>query len=205
MELPSGEWELLQFRNAELVGEDTYRLGKLLRGQRGTDALSQTEVPPGARVVLLDGALIPLPIDRHEIGLTRYWKIGPAQFDLSHPTFVPLIAAFRGVGLRPFAPAHLSVRRVGSDLVLDWVRTSRVGGEDFQAVEIPQAEADERYRVTVRKDGLALRVADVTGPGFAYTSAMQAEDGAEGTLVFGVARLSAAVGYGPERVIEANA
>jgi hypothetical protein len=196
---------LLQFADAELVGEDTYRVGKLLRGQRGTDVLSRTVVPPGARIVLLDDALISLPIERHEIGLTRYWKIGPAQYDLSHPAFLPLIVTSQAVGLRPFAPAHLSVHEAGGDLVLDWVRTSRVGGEDFHAVEIPIAEVDERNRVTVRKDGLALRVADVAGPGFVYTSAMQTEDGAQGTLAFGVARLSATVGYGPERVIEANA
>ena len=204
VELPGGEWEILQFRDAELVSEDTYRLRMLLRGLRGTDALSRAEIAPGARIVLLDDALIPLPLDRHEIGLTRYWKIGPAQYDLSHPTFVNLVAGFQAVGLRPFAPAHLSARQVSGDVLLDWVRTSRVGGEDFQAVEVPQAEAEERYRVTVRKASQELRVADVAGPGFAYTSAMQAEDGAAGTLEIGVARLSATVGFGPERVIEAN-
>ena len=113
--------------------------------------------------------------------------------------------AIRAAARSGFAPAHLSVRKAGGDIVLDWVRTSRVGGEDFQAVEIPQAEMDERYRVSVRKDGLVLRVADVFGPGFVYTSAMQTEDAAAGTLEFGVARLSATVGFGPERVIKANA
>ena len=37
VELPSGEWEILQFRDAELIGQDRYRLGYLLRGHRGTE------------------------------------------------------------------------------------------------------------------------------------------------------------------------
>jgi hypothetical protein len=110
-----------------------------------------------------------------------------------------------GLGLRPFAPAHLRVEREDADLRFSWVRTTRIGGDNLNAVEVPLAEEREIYRVTVRSAEETLRRADVTEPRFDYTSAMQAEDGASGPIQIGVAQLSATVGYGPERVIEINA
>ena len=85
VELPSGEWEILQFRDAELTGADAYRLGYLLRGQRGTDVLSAAPIAAGARLVLLDDALVALPVSAAERGLKQTWRVGPATADMSDP------------------------------------------------------------------------------------------------------------------------
>ena len=42
---------------------------------------------------------------------------------------------------------------------------------------------------------------EVSAPGFVYTAAMQAADGAGATLEARVAQLSTSFGYGPERVL----
>ncbi len=206
VELPSGEWELLQFRDAELTGQDTYRLRHLLRGQRGTDVLSTTPIGPGARIVLLDDALVPLPVSAAERGLARTWRVGPASVDHSSLAYVEVTRALPGAGLRPFAPAHLRARRRGEDLDVSWVRTTRIGGSDFAAVEVPLGEAREAYRVTIRQGATVLRRAEVAVPAFDYTGEMQAEDGvagaAQGALTIGVAQLSMSYGYGPERRID---
>ena len=56
-----GAWEVLQFANAELIGERTWRLSRLLRGQRGTEgARAASPLAAGARVVLLDLAVAPV-------------------------------------------------------------------------------------------------------------------------------------------------
>lgn len=199
--LPSGQWEIVQFCNAELIGPDVYRLGMLLRGQRGTDVLSTGPVAPGARLVVLDDALVALPLDAAERRLERIWRVGPARKDPSDPSFVELTVAFAGAGLRPFAPAHLRARRAGSDIAVRWVRTTRIGGDDFAAVEVPLGEAVEAYRVTIRQAGTVLRETQVTAPAFTYTAAMQAEDGTAGVLTIGVAQLSQTFGYGLERII----
>ncbi len=204
VELPNGDWEIVQFQDAELIDTDLYRLGRLLRGLRGTDVLSTGTIPPGSRVVLLDQAVIALPVETHEIGIERYWKVGPAQYDLSHPSFVSFTGSWPGVGLRPFAPAHLRANEAGGDLLLDWIRTTRVGGENFQAVDVPLAEESEHFRITIRQGGSVLRTSGVDGAGFNYSAVMQTADGAAGTIEIGVARLSAIYGYGPERVITAN-
>ncbi|HLS19566.1 MAG TPA: host specificity protein, partial [Paracoccaceae bacterium] len=201
VELASGEWEILQFRDAELIGEDSYRLSHLLRGQRGTDVLSSAPIAPGARIVVLDDALVRLPISAAERGLERRWRIGPAARDPSDPLYVELRAGFAGAGLRPFAPAHLRARAVGGDVAISWVRTTRIGGGDFAAAEVPLGEDREAYRVTIRAGGAVLRRAEVSVPGFTYTAAMQVEDGAGSAFSIGVAQLSDSYGYGPQRVI----
>ena len=51
----SAGWELVQFQHAELVGPDTWRLSKLLRGQQGS-VIAAADI--GARIVLLDDAVV---------------------------------------------------------------------------------------------------------------------------------------------------
>ena len=204
VELPTGSWEVVQFRDAVLIGTDRYRLGMLLRGLRGTDVLFSGPLPADTRVVLLSEAVVALPVEPHEVGLERHWKIGPATFDLSHPAYVSLAWTAAGTGLRPFAPAHLRVRAVAGDLAVGWVRTTRVGGERLEGVEVPLAEEHERYRVTIRQGATVLRAEEVEGAGFTYSAAMQTADGAAGAIEIGVARLSATYGFGPERVVTAN-
>ena len=53
---PDGAWEVLQFANAELVGERTYRLSRFLRGQAGSEWAMGDPLPAGAPFVLLDRA-----------------------------------------------------------------------------------------------------------------------------------------------------
>ena len=53
---PDGAWEVLQFANAELVGERTYELSRLLRGQAGSEWAMGDPLPAGAPFVLLDAA-----------------------------------------------------------------------------------------------------------------------------------------------------
>ncbi|MFK7945714.1 MAG: glycoside hydrolase/phage tail family protein [Paracoccaceae bacterium] len=200
--MPSGVWEILQFREAVLIGQDHYRLGELLRGQRGTEAYSVAEIPSGARVVVLDDALVSLPVSVEEIGLPRTWRIGPAQFDISHPTFVEITALAEAVGLRPFAPALLRAVVEEGTLAVSWIRRTRIGGDNIAAVEVPLGEEIEAYRVTFRKDDNVLRIVETNLPAFTYTAAQQVTDGASGSISIGVAQLSATYGYGPEKVIE---
>ncbi|MEM1298707.1 MAG: glycoside hydrolase/phage tail family protein [Pseudomonadota bacterium] len=202
VQMASGAWEILQFRDAELIGQDHYRLGYLLRGQRGTDALSVEPIPEGARIVVLDDALVPLPVSAEEIGLPRTWRVGPAQFDISHPGFVELTGTAGAVGLRPFAPAHLRARSQGADLAISWIRQTRMGGDSFVSVEVPLGEEREAYRLTVRSGDIVLRTVEVSEPALIYTASDQAADGASGAISVSVAQLSATYGYGPERTIE---
>jgi hypothetical protein len=201
LEFQPGAWEIIQFRDAVLTGPGEYALANLLRGLRGTGALSQSAIPAGARFVLLDDAVVALAMDREERGILRHYRIGPSRFVLSHPGYLHSVETFDGVGLRPLAPAHLMARRAAGDLVVSWIRTARYGADSWASVEVPMTEEREDYRLRISAGGVLLREVEVAMPGFVYTAAMQTADGAGPVLEIGVAQLSTAFGYGPERVM----
>jgi GTA TIM-barrel-like domain/Putative phage tail protein len=78
VESAPGVWEIVQAGAAELIAPGRYRLTRLLRGQRGTEAAMGNPTPASARVVVLDSVLAPLPIAEADLGLPWNWRIGPA-------------------------------------------------------------------------------------------------------------------------------
>jgi len=203
IEFAPGEWEILQFRDAVLTAPGEYQLSMLLRGLRGTEALSGGDIAAGARFVLLDNTVVPLPMAEDERGLARHYRVGPARYGPSHASYVHSVETFLGVGLRPYAPAHLSARRdhATGDVALSWIRTGRYGADSWQGVDIPQTEEREAYRLRLLSGAVTLRDVEVASPGFIYTAAMQASDGATSPLEVRVSQLSITFGYGPERVL----
>jgi hypothetical protein len=201
LEFAPGQWEIVQFRDAVLTASGEYRLSTMLRGLRGTWALSNGWIAAGARFVLLDDAVAPLAVDIEVRGIDRHYRVGPARYALAHPSYSHSVQAFEGVGLRPFAPVHVKARREASDIAFEWVRTARFGGDSWAGVEVPMTEETEAYRVRILSGGTLLRQAEVAAPGFLYTAAMQAADGAGAALEIRVAQLSMAFGYGLEGVL----
>ncbi|MEM7505526.1 MAG: glycoside hydrolase/phage tail family protein [Pseudomonadota bacterium] len=202
LELPGGEWELLQFQFAELVGPGLYRLSTLLRGLRGTDALEAGPVPAGARLLIVDDALAELPLSVGERGLPRFYRVGPAQFGFSHPSYIELTETFRDAALRPFAPAHLRADgQLGSDIALSWIRQTRIDGDNWEGFDVPLGEEREHYRVQIRQSDNLLREIETPTSHATYTAGMQAQDGAAPGIEIGVAQLSNAYGYGSQRRI----
>ncbi|PQZ73058.1 glycoside hydrolase/phage tail family protein, partial [Brevundimonas sp. MYb31] len=67
-------WEVVQFRRAELVGDEVWRLTGLLRGQQGTEAEAVAGAATGALVVMLDRGLPRVEMSAGERGLPRLWR-----------------------------------------------------------------------------------------------------------------------------------
>ncbi len=172
-----GDWEVLQFQAAALVGPGIYELSELLRGQAGSEGAMRNEVPPGAPFVLISQALAQLDLLPGDIGLAFNWRFGPADRDLGDPTYVAQQHAFRGVGLRPLSPVHLRGKRSeGGDLELSWIRRTRLGGDSWEASEVPLGESDERYEIDVLDNGVVKRTLTAMAPTVTYAAAQQAED-----------------------------
>ncbi|MEL6677682.1 MAG: host specificity protein, partial [Pseudomonadota bacterium] len=146
----TGDWEVIQFRSAELIAPDTYRLTDLLRGQAGTEGVIPESWPAGTRFVLLDAALAQADLPLSARGLERYYRIGPATKPFEDESYRTYLRAFDGVGLRPYAPAHLRHRWTGAgDLALSWVRRTRIDGDHWGAGDVPLAEDAELYLVRI--------------------------------------------------------
>ncbi|MCC5957034.1 MAG: host specificity protein, partial [Natronohydrobacter sp.] len=192
------DWELFQFAEAELVAPGVYDLRMRLRGQQGSDGIMPLSWPAGALVVAVDGRLEQLSVPLAGLGLARSYRIGPASRPLSDPSQRDFEAVFQGVGLRPYRPAHLrAVPDMAGNLVVSWIRRTRIGGDAWGMVEVPLSEVSEAYLLCVRQGGGVLREATVTTPDWVYSAAMQAQDGAGEGVVIEVAQVSDLFGPGP--------
>jgi hypothetical protein len=196
----SGGWEILQFAAAELIGPDTYRLTRLLRGECGSEQAMVTGAAAGADFVLLDAAVVPVPTDLNELGVVRRVRFGPAQDDHAAPSFIEIAVTASGIGLKPFAPVHLKARKdLGSgDIALTWIRRTRFGGVSWELAETPLNEEREAYRLEVYDGGDLLRTVETSAPAYVYAAADQIADfGAPPSeFTLRVAQLSAIAGPG---------
>jgi hypothetical protein len=193
------DWEVLQFATAQLVGPDLWQLSDLIRGQFGTEWVAGGPWPAGAAAVLLDTALRQVDLPLALRAQPRRWRVGPAALAVDDPALAERVEAFRGVGLRPYAPVHLRARRAGPGAALGvrWIRRSRLAGDDWEAFEVPLGEESERYLVRVIWNGDIAREAVTTAPEWTYETAAQAADGVTGPFELRVAQVSAVWGPGP--------
>jgi hypothetical protein len=190
-----GGWELMQFRDAALVDVETYEIGHRLRGQLGTETAGIW--PAGSYLVRLDGTPQQIALTEAQLGLERYYRVGPGGRPVDDPSYVQAVLAFRGVGLRPYSPVHLEAAGTpGNDLALGWVRRTRIGGDRWDIPDVPLGEEAERYLVRVTQGETILREETVTAPRWTYTAAAQAADGLSGAFELRVAQISALFGPG---------
>lgn len=195
------DWEVFQFAEAELVAPDTWDLRLRLRGQAGTDGVMPALWPAGSRFVLLDDAPVQWAFPPSLRDRLRHYRWGPSGRPMSDPAWQHHEAAFRGVGLRPYAVCHLRARAVAEGIALYWIRRTRIEGDSWSGMEVPLGEAQEAYLLRVRRGGALLREVEVATPAWTYTTAMRAGDG-PGPVEITVAQLSDRWGPGPFRSLE---
>ena len=196
----SGNWEVFQFANAELIAPDTWDLSLRLRGQAGTDGIMPAEWPAGSMVVLLDRALQQLDIAASARGLSRHYRIGAAARGPDDAAVVARSEAFDGIGLRPWPVCHLrSSGKAGQTVRASWVRRTRIEGDSWQQDDVPLGEETEAYLVRIM-EGAAIRAEYREAAAFfTYPPLAQAADGVAGPFDIAVAQLSVRFGPGPFR------
>jgi len=202
---PKG-WELFQFRQADLVAPGTYDLSLRLRGQAGTEGEMQENWPAGSLVVLLGQGIETLPLQAGALGTERFYRVGPAQRPIDDPSFVLRRPVFTGLGLRPYAPAHLRVIRDGGDFVVSFTRRTRVDGDRWDLPDVPLGETREAYLLRLRAAGRTLlREVTLSAPDWRYGASQWAADGSPAAFRIEVAQLSERFGPGAWKGIEVNA
>jgi hypothetical protein len=199
LQSPSGDWEIIQFQSAALLGGTDYLLRDVLRGQSGTESFIGDPTATNATFVLLNQAVYPIDLPDSLRGLERHYRIGPASLDNGDETYQHVIWTFNGNALRTHAPAHLAAaREPGGDISLTWFRRSRLDIDAWNTAEPPLNEAYERYRVRIFSGPTLLREEEAVTPAFTYSTVAQAADGAAGVLDFHVAQISDRFGPGLE-------
>lgn len=195
---PQGQWEVFQYLTAALVGTRTYELSGLLRGQAGTETAMTATLPAGTRIVFLSDALAPVDITLAEMRLPLNWRIGPLAAAIDDDRYISLAHAFRGLGLRPYAPVHVRAVRAGGDITISWKRRTRIGGDSWAEGDVPLSEESERYEIDVLLGASVKRTLNSTVTSVAYTAADQTADfGAlQPSVSIAVYQMSATYGRG---------
>lgn len=188
--------ELVQFENAQLIGESTYKLTKLLRGRQGTEWAIDSHAA-GDRFVLITPALYTTAIANNLIGREMFYKtvsVGNSLGNTAESSFI-----YQGNNLKPFAPVHVKGERDGSgNLTVTWIRRSRVDGEWRDGVDILLGEESEAYEVDILNGGNVVRTIEITSPTATYSAANQIVDfgSAQSSIDIEIYQLSAVVGRG---------
>ena len=190
-------WEIVQFADAELVAAQTWRLSLMLRGLFGSAPEMCSLRPAGERFVLLDEAVVQPPLSLAQSGLEQGWRLLPGGYDLGRAqTDVTLRSAMRG--LRPLSPVRLRAVRQGGDVLFNWIRRTRTGGDSWEASEVPLGEEREAYRIDVLSGPQVRRSVSVGECQWLYRAADIAADLGPGARDFTlrVMQLSTSFGAG---------
>ena len=176
--------ELIQFGAATALGGGRWRLSRLLRGRRGTEAAMAGHAA-GDRFVLIESdALLPIAVPAERIGS----ELRVIASGIGDPIGVEIAAAVTARALRPPAPAHLHAEPIGGGgLRFGWTRRSRTGWAWTDGGDVPLGEEAERYRLTITPSVGVPRTVEIALPTYDYDAAAIAADGAGTATGFVVA------------------
>lgn len=141
-------YEIFQYRDAALVGTRTYTLTGLLRGRRGTEWAIAGHA--------FDDIFVALPAFNleglgSEIGQEREYK----AITTGQPATTGIVKEFTNtaIALRPYAPVLLGGgRNAANDVILTWVRRTRIGGAWVDYADSPLSEDSESYALNFYDD-----------------------------------------------------
>jgi hypothetical protein len=194
-----GAVELISAAGITLIGPQTYRLTRLLRGLAGSEGEAARTLPAGCLIVRLDAAVVPLVERLDEAGRAFRYRIGPADRDPGDPAFAELFATAGLLALRPLSPVHLRARREADGVRVTWIRRARRDGDSWDVAEIP-LDDPEAYVVEIfADDGRLVRTLTAASPTLLYRTADETADFGrpQASLDLGVAQIGLAAGRGP--------
>lgn len=182
---PDGSWEILQYLDAEDLGDQEYELSTLHRGRLATQA---TEHPAGSLVVFLDD-VEHVPAQAAWIGQQLTHRA--TSFGETSETATAQTIAYAGRSQVEWPVAYLTLERDTNDVIAGmWTPRHRFGSDDFPVPSINF----EGYRVTI-DDGSVAVVMETSDPNFTFdASALSAP------VTVSVAALNRITGAGPATV-----
>lgn len=188
-------WEIIQFRTAELVGDDVWRLTGLLRGQQGTEAATAAGAAGGALAVFLEAGLERMQSSSGERGLPLIWRATPVGTPPGGGGASETVFTATGLHGRPWSPAHLRcVLRDDGGLDMTWVTRSRLDGDRWDGE--PAAADPPRFSVRLLDAGALVRTITVDAPFVSLSAASLEEDFPDGLVEAEAAVAQWGEGYG---------
>ena len=178
LESNNGNYELIQFAQAELQADGSWKLSRLLRAQLGTEAEMLAGSFVGANVILLNQAIYPLELKDGEIGILQDWRAGPAKDHVSASTYNSITHQNNRRSSQLFSPVHLRAQ-ITSDggYEVSWIRRGRINSDSWDGADIPLDAQAEQYLLKIFDlEGNMKREVTVLKPNFSYANQMHDED-----------------------------
>jgi len=164
--------EVIQFTNAELIAENTYRLSGLLRGRNGTEHRVNSHVI-GERFILLSvSGVMQLPISTEDWYSEVNLKIGPRVHNIINDSYKNYNFTPQGEIYRPWSVCSVKVKRDGAKYMISWKRRTRKNGAWKDYADVPLSENTEAYEVELLdKAGKVLETRSTGVPSLEYEGA----------------------------------
>lgn len=162
--------EIIQFANAEGLGNGRWVLSGLLRGRGGTEHVASRGLPAGVSFALLDEK--PIPLQPGDIAQgTAIAAIG-----LADPEAVVAPILENGRSLKPLVPVHgVAIETTDGAIELRWRRRSRGAWTWAGTVDVPLNEQFERYEVGLGDPALPDMSWEVEQTSFTLDAATRAQ------------------------------
>lgn len=168
-----GRWEVIHFKNAELVAPDTYILSGLLRGCRGTEWATGTH--QSGDVFVLASVATWNRINAGDTGLPRVYKAPPLRMRLDQAD--PVNFTNLSVSLKPFAPVDpVGARNDSNDLALSWNRRTRLAAGTLH-MPVLLGETSEAYEIDIMGGEDVVRTITASTTTATYLASEQTADG----------------------------
>jgi hypothetical protein len=178
---PSRGFELVRFRDADLVATNTYELSTLIRVHRGSDEFGTHLL--GDYFVLLNqaGGTRSIELSGANVGLTRFWKAVVPGRTLDGAVAVE--AEFQSIRTKPLSCTRLVCERDGSlNATLRCSPRTRLATNyvTVSGIYAPDSEGGDRFAWEVYADAAfssVVHAAETVLPELPYTAAEQTADG----------------------------
>jgi hypothetical protein len=201
----NGSAELVQWTTVVDNGDGTFTLSNLLRGQRGTDNEAFGHVSGEFFVIVSFEFTNSLRNELDQINVAQLFR--PVTLGTLIEDAADVFATYTGRDLKPYPVSSLTATDSGGDIVIDWLRQTRFGGELRDGTDdVPLNETIERYEIEIIRGSTLLNTYGDAAPfievtNFTYTSTQQTADGVASAdvLTIRVYQISAIVGRGSFR------
>jgi len=189
--------EIIQFQQATLDMNGSYRLRGLLRGRRGSERFSGGHVLSENFVLLTGPAINFAGLNFSDIGKAHLYKAVTSGALVENS--LPVSHVFGAAALKPFSPVHAKgVRDSANNITMTWIRRSRVSGDWMDNADVPLGELYEKYDIEILNGLTVVRTLTSAVPSVVYPATLQIEDfGAlQPSLDVRITQMSDAVGRG---------
>lgn len=168
--------ELIQFKNATLIGTNQYRLDTLLRGRRGTEHLAVDHQSEEDFILLQPDSVIRISQSTDDLYKQRQYKGVSSGAIISEAESLDFTN--QGASLKPYSVSHVKGSVSNGDWVVSWKRRTRINGGWVDNTEVPLSEVTELYDAeVVNVAGDVVRsFNNLTSESFTYTSSDQITD-----------------------------